>query len=57
VDVVGASRRVALARQVHNDLVRDALALRRRPLVRVLRLARGHPVPSYFDIEAPVLDL
>jgi hypothetical protein len=55
-EVVAASRRVALARQVHNDLVRDALALRRRPLVRVLRLARHHPRPGYFEIDDPVLD-
>jgi hypothetical protein len=52
-DLVRASRRVALARQVHNDLVRDALALRRRRLVRVLRLARKHPIPTYFDIDDP----
>jgi hypothetical protein len=52
-DLVRAGRRVALARQVHNDLVRDALALRRRRLVRVLRLARKHPVPAYFDIDDP----
>jgi hypothetical protein len=52
-ELVRASRRVALARQVHNDLVRDALALRRRRLVRVLRLARKHPVPAYFDIDDP----
>jgi hypothetical protein len=52
-DLVRAGRRVALARQVHNDLVRDALALRRRRLVRLLRLARKHPVPAYFDIDDP----
>jgi len=52
-DLVRAGRRVALGRQVHNDLVRDALALRRRRLVRVLRLARKHPVPAYFDIDDP----
>jgi hypothetical protein len=52
-ELVRASRRVALARQVHNDLVRDALALRRRRLVRLLRLARKHPVPTYFDIDDP----
>src|SRR5258705_7356580 len=44
VDVVDSliqiSRRVALARQVHNDVVRDALAMRRRSLVRLFRLAR-----------------
>jgi len=53
--VVVVNRRVALARQVHNDLVRDALALRRRRLVRVLGLARRHPRPAYFDIDDPAL--
>jgi hypothetical protein len=53
VELARASRRVALARQVHNDLVRDALSLRRRRLVRVLRLARKHPLPRYFDIDDP----
>lgn len=49
-----ASRRLALARQVHADLVRDALAIRRRPLVRLLRLARRHnPPPRFFDIDDP----
>jgi hypothetical protein len=52
-DLVRASRRVALARQVHNDLVRDALALRRRRVVQVLRLAHKHPLPAYFDIDDP----
>jgi hypothetical protein len=55
-EVVAASRRVALARQVHNDLVRDALAVRRRRLVRLLRLLRRHPEPRYFDVDDPVLD-
>lgn len=53
--VVAASRRVALARQVHTDLVRDALGVRGRPLVRVLRMTRKHPRPSYFDIDDPTL--
>jgi hypothetical protein len=51
-----ASRRVALARQVHSDLVRDARAIRRRPFVRLLRLARNHPEPHFFDIDDPTLD-
>jgi hypothetical protein len=50
-ELVRASRRVALARQVHNDLVRDALSLRGRRVVRVLRLARKHAEPTYFDID------
>jgi hypothetical protein len=55
-DVVVASRRVALGRQVHNDLVRDALAVRRRRLVRLLGLTRKHPQPRYFDVDDPILD-
>jgi hypothetical protein len=48
--IVATSRRVALARQVHTDLVRDALLARNRPVVRLLRMARRHPRPAYFDI-------
>jgi len=55
-EVITASRRVALARQVHNDLVRDTLGARRRPVVRLLGLDRRHLRPTYFDIEDPVLD-
>jgi uncharacterized ferredoxin-like protein len=54
--VADASRRLALARQVHTDLVRDALAVRRRPLVRLLGLARRHAAPRFFDIDDPTLD-
>ncbi|MPZ28243.1 MAG: hypothetical protein GEV12_17990 [Micromonosporaceae bacterium] len=54
--VVTASRRLGLARQVHTDVVRDALAVRRRVPVRLLGLARRHPAPSYFDVGDPVLD-
>ena len=53
---IDTSRRVALTRQVHNDSVRDALAIRRRPLVRLLRLARRHATPAYFDVDDPLLD-
>jgi len=55
-DVIHASRRVALARQVHTDLARDARALRRRLVVRMLRLARRHTEPRFFDIDEPALD-
>jgi hypothetical protein len=54
--MVSTSRRVALTRQVHNDSVRDALAVRGRPLVRLLRLARRHPEPRYFDVDDPMLN-
>ena len=53
--VIGASRRLGLARQVHTDLVRDALSLRRRPLVRLFRMSRKHERPRYFDIDDPTL--
>ena len=49
------SRRVVLARQVHTDLVRDALTARRRLLVRMLGMARRYPQPTYFDIVEPAL--
>jgi hypothetical protein len=54
--VVAASRRVALARQVHTDLVRDTRSLRGRPVVRLAGLARRHPQPAYFDVDDPTLD-
>ncbi len=53
---IETSRRMALTRQMHNDSVRDALAIRRRPLVRLLRLDRRHPAPAYFDVDDPMLD-
>jgi hypothetical protein len=53
--LIATSRRVMLARQVHTDLVRDALTSRERLLVRALRMARRYPRPQYFDIEEPVL--
>ncbi|MEV4756726.1 hypothetical protein AB0J86_16645 [Micromonospora sp. NPDC049559] len=53
--VVAASRRLALARQVHTDLVRDALSARRRPIVRLFRMARKHERPRYFDVDDPTL--
>ena len=48
---------VALARHVHNDVVRDALAMRRRIWVRVFRLAKKHPRPTYFDVDDPTITL
>jgi hypothetical protein len=53
--LVATSRRVVLARQVHTDLVRDALTARRRPLVRLLRMARSYERPRYFEIVEPTL--
>jgi hypothetical protein len=49
--VVTASRRLGLARQVHTDVVRDTLAVRRRRVVRAFGLARRHHEPVYFDVD------
>ncbi|MEU4793854.1 hypothetical protein AB0F95_29525 [Micromonospora tulbaghiae] len=55
--VIAASRRLALARQVHTDLVRDARSARGRPVVRLFRMGRGREWPRYFDIDDPTLAL
>lgn len=49
-EMADAEARVLLARRFHNDAVRDTLALRERPAVRVLRLGGTAPLPSYFEI-------
>jgi hypothetical protein len=46
------SRKVMLARQFHNDAVRDLLALRRRRLVRLLHLYGRAVAPSYIEFDA-----
>jgi hypothetical protein len=53
--LIATSRRAVVARQVHTDLVRDALTARSRPLVRLLGMARRYPQPAYFDIVEPTL--
>jgi len=53
--VIAASRRLGLARQVHNDLAREAHAARRRRLVRILLLTRRHDRPRFFDIDDPTV--
>ncbi|MBS4729359.1 NUDIX domain-containing protein [Mycobacterium sp. SM1] len=49
-ELADAEARVLLARRFHNDAVRDTLALRERPLVRLLRLGGTAPLPTYFEI-------
>ena len=49
-ELVDAEQLVILARRVHNDAVRDTLALRSRRLVRWLHLAGTAPMPVYFEI-------
>lgn len=52
-ELLDAEQLVILARRVHNDAVRDTLALRSRRLVRWLRLAGTASEPVYFDIADP----
>lgn len=52
-ELVDAEHRLVLARRVHNDAVRDTVALRRRRTVRWLRLAGTAPQPAYFEIAEP----
>jgi hypothetical protein len=52
-ELVDAEQLLILARRVHNDAVRDTLALRSRRLVRWLRLAGTAPMPAYFEIADP----
>ena len=49
-ELADAEARVTLARRFHNDAVRDTLALRERPSVRLLRLGGTAALPTYFEI-------
>jgi 8-oxo-dGTP pyrophosphatase MutT (NUDIX family) len=49
-ELADAEARVLIARRFHNDAVRDTLALREQPPVRLLRLAGTAPLPTYFEI-------
>jgi 8-oxo-dGTP pyrophosphatase MutT (NUDIX family) len=49
-ELADAEARVTLARRFHNDAVRDTLALRDRPAVRLLRLGGTAALPTYFEI-------
>lgn len=46
-----ASRRMAIARHIYNDAVRDTRGLSGRRLPRLLRLGSGRELPLYFDID------
>jgi hypothetical protein len=50
-ELESAAHQVFLARKFYNDAVAATRAARRRPLVRVLRLAGGAPLPGFFEIE------
>ena len=45
-----AEARVRFARSFYNEAVRDTLALRARPAVRLFKLAGSAPLPAYFEI-------
>ena len=49
-ELADAEARVLLARRFHNDAVRDTLALRERPMVRILHLGGTATLPTYFEI-------
>jgi 8-oxo-dGTP pyrophosphatase MutT (NUDIX family) len=49
-ELADAEARVLLGRRFHNDAVRDTLALRERPSVRILRLGGTAALPTYFEI-------
>ena len=49
-ELADAEARVLLGRRFHNDAVRDTLALRERPMVRILRLGGTAALPTYFEI-------
>jgi hypothetical protein len=50
-ELEGAAHQVFLARKFYNDAVAATRAARRPPLVRLLRLAGGAPLPDFFEIE------
>jgi len=57
IELREAAGRVHLARQFHNDAVRDLASLRRRRTARLLRLGRGDhsgPGRAYFEIDDTV---
>jgi hypothetical protein len=52
-ELTDAENRLVIARRVHNDAIRDALALRRRRKVRYFKLAGTARQPEYFEIAEP----
>ena len=50
-ELESAAHQVFLARKFYNDAVAATRAARRTPLVRLLRLAGGAPLPEFFEIE------
>lgn len=52
-ELFDAEHRVVIARRVHNDAVRDTLAVRKMRTVRYFRLAGKARAPEYFEIVEP----
>lgn len=50
-ELESAAQQVFIARKFYNDAVAVTIEARRRWLVRVLRLAGGAPMPSFFEID------
>ena len=55
IELYDVHTRVELARRFYNDAVTDTQALRRLPLVKMLRLAGTAPQPEYFDMSDSVV--
>lgn len=55
VPLVAVSERLAIAKQVHTDVVRDAMSVRRRWFPRVLGFTRHFEEPRYLNIDDPRL--
>lgn len=52
VAFVEAATRVDVAARFYNDAVGDTLAIRKRPVVRICRLAGRAPLPEYYEARA-----
>ena len=50
-ELESAAHQVFLARKFYNDAVAATRDARRRPLVRLLRLSGGAPLPEFFEID------
>ncbi|MFD0903555.1 LemA family protein [Actinomadura sediminis] len=50
-ELSSSAAKVAYARRFYNDAVSQARIARRKPLIRVLRLAGRAPLPGFFEID------
>ncbi|QSB04026.1 hypothetical protein [Natronoglycomyces albus] len=54
-ELAASNRRVSVARQVHTDVVRDAITSRERRVAVWLRFAERLPRPEYWELADPKL--